>query len=116
MNAVREESPIDAGQLILRWAYPVRSAAVDSVALPSRRMISAVLDAVIVAAAGLGLRRLRGRPWHDASPGAQWESLAVAGCYFVGGMAVAGRTAGQAVLACGWLMRSPTGDLTGTPR
>jgi DNA-binding MarR family transcriptional regulator len=61
-------------------------------------MASAVLDAVIVAAAGLGLRRLRGRPWHDAPFGAQWDSLAVSGCYFVAGMAVTGRTAGQAVL------------------
>lgn len=61
-------------------------------------MTSAVVDAVIVAAAGLGLRRLRGRPWHDASSAAQWDSLAVAGCYFVAGMAVAGRTAGQAIL------------------
>ena len=70
----------------------------SSVALPSRRMASAVLDAGIVAAAGLGLRRLRGRPWHDAPSGAQWDSLAVASCYFVAGMAVTGRTAGQAVL------------------
>ena len=61
-------------------------------------MISGVVDAVIVAVAGLGLRHLRGRPWHDASSGAQWESLAVASCYFVAGMVVAGRTAGQAVL------------------
>jgi hypothetical protein len=45
---------------ILRGANPVRSAAVGSVALPSRRMTSAVFDAVIVTAAGLGLRRLRG--------------------------------------------------------
>ncbi|HEX8759443.1 MAG TPA: RDD family protein [Pseudonocardiaceae bacterium] len=44
------------------------------------------------------VRPLRGRPWHDASSGAQWDSLAVAGCYFVAGMAVTGRTAGQAVL------------------
>ena len=61
-------------------------------------MTSAVFDAVIIAAAGLGLHRLRGRPWHDASSGGQWDSLAVAGCYFVAGMAVTGRTAGQAVL------------------
>jgi hypothetical protein len=71
---------------------------VGSVALPSRRMASGVVDAVIVAAAGLGLRRLQGRPWHDVSSGAQWDSLAVAGCYFVAGMVLAGRTAGQAVL------------------
>jgi len=61
-------------------------------------MASAVVDAVIVVAAGLGLRRLRGRPWHDAFSGEQWDSLAVAGCYFVAGVAVTGRTAGQAVL------------------
>lgn len=77
---------------------PVRSAAVGPVAVPSRRMAFAVLDAVIVAAAGLGLRRFRGRPWHDAPFGAQWDSLAVSGCYFVSGMAVTGRTAGQAIL------------------
>ncbi|MDQ4010009.1 MAG: YidC/Oxa1 family membrane protein insertase [Actinomycetota bacterium] len=61
-------------------------------------MTSGVLDAVIVAAAGLGLRRLRGRPWHDAFSGAQWDSLVVAGCYFVAGAALTGRTVGQAVL------------------
>lgn len=61
-------------------------------------MTSAVLDTVIVTTAGLVLRRLRGRPWHDEYNGAQWDSLAVAGCYFVAGMALAGRTAGQAVV------------------
>lgn len=61
-------------------------------------MASGVLDTVIVTTAGLVLGRLRGRPWHDAYTGAQWDSLAVTGCYFVAGMALAGRTAGQAVL------------------
>ncbi len=46
---------------------PVRSAAESSVAVPSRRLTSAVLDAMIVTAAGIGLRRLRGRPC--------WEQL-----------------------------------------
>lgn len=61
-------------------------------------MTSGVLDAVIVTTAGLVFRRLRGQPWHDGYTGAQWDSLAVAGCYFVAGMALTGRTAGQAVL------------------
>ncbi|MGH3788369.1 MAG: RDD family protein [Pseudonocardiaceae bacterium] len=70
----------------------------DLVASPSRRLLAGAIDVMILIAARLGLDRLRGRPWLDSSPAAQREDLAVAGCYFVAGTALAGRTAGQAVL------------------
>lgn len=76
----------------------VASTVVEPVASPSRRLLAGAIDAVILTAARLGLDRLRGRPWFDPSPAAQRDGLAVAGCYFVAGTALAGRTAGQAVL------------------
>ena len=46
-----------------------------------------------------GSRHLRHRPAFDSSPRAQTRDLVVAGCYFAGVAALAGRTPGQAVLS-----------------
>ncbi|MDQ4091696.1 MAG: RDD family protein [Actinomycetota bacterium] len=81
------------------------------VASPSRRLASAQLDAAIVIGACIGARRLRRRAVLDSSLRAQAEDLVVAGCYFAGVPALAGRTPGQAVLG----LRVVESDTHGAP-